>query len=131
METGTGAKADLNQADQLQPNDLPTLQLRAIVRLRLGDMRGFLDDVRGRADTLPLLVMRGSINSRIGNDEQALEDLVAADRIDPGVAVNTCDRLEDTLNESGASQSRMAKLTALRHSIHTRLQVSFCLPSTD
>ena len=94
-------------------------------------MRGFLDDVRVRADTLPLLVMRGSINSRIGNDEQALEDLVAADQITPIVAVNTCDRLEDTLNESGASQSRMAKLTALRHSIHTRLQVSFCLPSTD
>ncbi|KAL0051855.1 hypothetical protein WJX82_003326 [Trebouxia sp. C0006] len=66
--------------------------------------------------------MRGSINSRIGNDEQALEDLVAADQITPIVAVNTCDRLEDTLNESGASQSRMAKLTALRHSIHTRLQ---------
>ncbi len=122
-----GALADLNQADQLQPNDLPTLQLRATARLQLGDMMGFLDDVHGRADTVHLLTMRGFVSSiSIGDDEQALEDLVAADLIDPGAADNTCDGLEVTLTSNGAPQSCMAKLTALRHSIHTRIQVSFC-----
>ena len=123
---GRGALADLNQADQLQPNDLPTLQLRAMVRLRLGDTRGFLDDLHGRADTLPLLMTRGYVNSSIGDDEEALEDLVAADRIDPGAAASICAGLEAVLTAGGAPQSRMAKLTVLRHSIHTRIQVSFC-----
>ena len=126
---GHGALADLNQADQLQPNDLPTLQLRAMVRLSLGDVRGFLDDLHGRADTVPLLTIRGFINSRIGDDEEALEDLVAADQIDPGAAADTCAGLEAALTASGAPQSRMSKLTALRHSIHTRIQVSFCCRS--
>ena len=124
-----GALADLNQADQLQPNDLPTLQLRAMIRLRLGERRGFLDDLNGRADTVPLLMMRGYINSSTGDDEQSLEDLVAADQMCPGAAVSTCVWIEDALTASGAPQSRMAKLTALKHSIQTRIKVSFCRPS--
>ena len=126
-----GALADLNQADQLQPNDLLTLQLRAMIKLRLGDTRGFLDDVHGRADTVPLLMIKGYINSSIGDDEQALEDLVAAEQMCPDAAVTTCDKLEDVLAASGAPQSRMAKLTALRRSIYTRIKVSFCRRSVQ
>ena len=117
--------ADLNQADQLQPNDLPTLQLHAMVRLRLGDIRGFLDDLHGRADTMPLLLIRGQVSSSIGDNEQALEDLVAADQMSPGMAEQICDEQEDVLTANGAPQLCMAKLTVLRHSIHTRIQVSF------
>ena len=124
-----GALADLNQADQLQPNDLPTLQLRAMVRLRFGNVRGFLDDLHGRADTRHLLMMRGQVSSGIGDNEQALEDLVAADQRCPGMADGACDGLEDMLTATGAPQLCMAKLAALRHSIHTRIQVSFCRPS--
>lgn len=79
-----GALADLNQADQLQPNDLPTLQLRALVRLDLGDAGGFLDDLNGRADTSYLLFTRGRVSDSIGDDEQALKDLVAAGQMRPG-----------------------------------------------
>ncbi len=125
-----GALADLNQADQLQPNDMPTLQLRAMVRLRLGDISGFLNDLHGRADTLPLFLMRGQVSGSIGINEQALEDLVAADQMRPGMADRICDELEDVLTLNGAPQSRMAKLTALRHSIHTRIKVSFCRPTS-
>ncbi len=120
-----GALADLNQADQLQPNDLPTLQLRAMVRLRLGDVKGFLDDLHGRADTVHLLMMRGQVSNGIGDNEQALEDLVAADQRSPGVADGACGGLEDMLKANGAPLLCMAKLTALRHSIHTRIQVNF------
>ncbi len=123
-----GALADLNQADQLQPNDLPTLQLRAMVRLRLGDARGCLDDLHSRADTADLLMIRGYASSSIGDNEQALEDLVAADQMCPNAADEVCGALEDMLTANRAPQLRMAKLTALRHSIHTRIKVSFCRP---
>ncbi len=124
-----GALADLNQADQLQPNDLPTRQLRAMVVLNLGDVRAFLNDLHGRADTFPLLLRRGQVSGSIGDNEQALEDLVAADQMCPGAAVSTRDGLEHALTANGAPQSHMAELAALRLSIHTRIQVSFCCPS--
>ena len=101
-----------------------------MVRLRLGDVRGFLDDLHGRADTRHLLMMRGQVSSGIGDNEQALEDLVAADQRCPGMADGACDGLEDMLTATGAPQLCMAKLAALRHSIHTRIQVSFCRPSS-
>ncbi|DBA71283.1 TPA: hypothetical protein ACH3X2_011101 [Trebouxia sp. C0005] len=81
-----GALADLKQADKLQPNDLPTLQLRALVRLKLGDARGFLDDLHGRADTAQWLERKAYVSCSTGDDEQAVEDLVAADHISPGAA---------------------------------------------
>ena len=120
--------ADLDQADQLQPNDLPTLQLHALVRLRLGDVSGGLDDLHGRADTVDLLMIRAYISSNIGDDEQALKDLVAADQIDADAADEVCDRIEDKLTASVAPQLRMAKVKELRHSVHTRIKVSFCRP---
>ena len=117
--------ADLNQADELQPNDLPTLQLRAMIRLRLGDTRGFLDDLHGRADTVHLLMMRGYVSIGLLVHDQALEDLVAAGQTSPGAADQVCDEMEDMLNANGGSQLLMAKPTAVRHSIHTRVKVSF------
>ncbi len=121
--------ADLNRADELQPNDLPTLQLRARVSLSLGDTSAFFDDLHGRADTELWLGLRGYVYSSIGDDEQALDNLVAAEQMGPGTADRVCDALEDMLAAKGAPQSHMAKLTALRHSIHTRIQVSLCRPS--
>ncbi len=119
-----GALADLNQADQLQPNDLPTLQLRAMVRLKLGDIRGFLADLNGRADTLHLLMTRGHVSIGFLEHEQAVEDLVAADQMSPGAADQVCNQMEDMLTANGGPQLLMAKLTAVRHSIHTRFKVS-------
>ena len=124
-----GALADLKQADKLQPNDLPTLQLRALVRLKLGDARGFLDDLHGRADTAQWLERKAYVSCSTGDDEQAVEDLVAADHISPGAADKVCDGLKNMLVAKGAPQSRMAELTVLRHIIHTRSKVSFCRPS--
>ncbi|KAA6425897.1 MAG: hypothetical protein FRX49_04272 [Trebouxia sp. A1-2] len=115
-----GALADLKQADKLQPNDLPTLQLRALVRLKLGDARGFLDDLHGRADTAQWLERKAYVSCSTGDDEQAVEDLVAADHISPGAADKVCDGLKNMLVAKGAPQSRMAELTVLRHIIHTR-----------
>ncbi len=122
-----GALADLNQANKLQPNDLPTLQLRAMVKLKLGDTGGFLADLNGRADTLHLLMTRGQVSIFFLKHEQALKDLVAADRIDPYAADRVCDQMEDTLTANGGPQLHMAKLTALRHNIHTRFKISFWL----
>ena len=119
-----GALADVNQADQLQPNDLPTLQLRAMVRLKLEDKRGFLDDLNGRANTLHLLMTRGGVCLGFLEYEQAVEDLVAADQMSPGAADTVCNQFEDMLTANGGPQSLIAKLTAVRHSIHTRIQVS-------
>ncbi len=120
--------ADLVQADQLQPNDLPTLQLCALVRLALCDTRGFLDDLNGRADTAYLLMTRGQVSGRLGDNEQAVKDLVAADQKQPGIAAVVCEELEDDLNAGVAPQLSVASLTALRHSIQARLEVSFCSP---
>ena len=122
------ALADLVLAYQLQPNDLPTLQLRALVRLDLQDTRGFLDDLNGRADTAYLLMARGQVSGRLGDNEQAVKDLVAADQKQPGIAAVVCEELEDDLNAGVAPQLSLASLSMLRHSIQARLEVSSCSP---
>lgn len=122
--------ADLAQADQLQPNDLATLQLRAVVRLDLDDMWGFLEDVDGRTDLpLFLLMWRGEVSGGIGDNEQALKDLIAADQLSPGVADDVCKHLEDLFTAAGGPD--LSEVTALRHNIQTKLKVSFCSPQID
>ncbi len=86
-ENFASALQALNQADQLQPDDYATLQLRGQVKALLKDYSGAVQDLTGRAldEYLELTYRIGSYIS-IGDIDQACEDIALLEGKHPELA---------------------------------------------
>ncbi len=96
-----------DRADKLQPNDYATLQLRGHIKGKLHDFRGVIQDLKGRADDEPSLVIRGTAYVYVGNADQAVADFVAADVLLPGTIDSICELLEP-ITGAGSTEDLIA-----------------------
>ena len=96
-----GALADLNQANQIRPEDFATLQMRGIINAQVEEYQQAVQDLEGRADGSDILLIRHMCHLKLGHIEQSLADVVQLDTIWPGFADLVCQTIEQFLGSAG------------------------------
>ena len=105
----TGALADLNQANQIRPEDFATLQIRGVINAQVEENQQAVQDLEGRADGSDILLIRHMCHLKLGNIEQSLADVVQLDTAWPGFAVLLYQKLEHFLRRAVAELGNVRK----------------------
>lgn len=84
----------------MSPYDYTTLQMRGIINAGLRDDKQAVQDLEGRADAPDILHIRLMFHVRLGHVDQALADVVKSDTMQPGLAHQHCETLEQLVGNA-------------------------------